>query len=864
MTGDTTPRDSLTAAVAAHALVEVDPRKASEAAAAALRLARAEGQPEGQVAALHARGYAFLVLGDRRAVASLRAAIRVAEHNRLATRAALARRTLAGALAERGAIPAALREIDTACATLDGVERARSEVFRIGIMNLAGQSAGDVESSDEALLTLRTRRDYLWEARLLRNRGNWLRMRGDTDAAELELTRARDLFVRVGAHETARVVEIQLAIVALLQGSLPECLARLDAIDPASVTPRSRAELELLRAKALATGRLMAEALQSLDAAQALWIRAGVEDHEGRIDAIALTLLAGDATGALALARATQRSFAAQARPVLAARAAGLALAAQIAGNSLTTGSVRAGRRAAAVLARAGWSLEACRIQVATARAAVELGQLRTAVVELAACEPSLRHALSADRIEAAHVQALIRLKEGDAAAARRAVRHGLSLLERHRAALGAADLRATSSAIGSELATLGLRIALTDPRPWPTLTWAEALRASALQLTPVTPPDNPELRAALTELRQVVADVARAQRAGGPARSLMATQARIETRVRRLSRHVRGVEQASRTRLSRRELVSLLDERALVEYVACDGKLFALTLANGRLRRHPLGSLSVVAEQMQWLRFAVQRLARLRRLAPQRAALLAGGEASAGELERALISPLREVIGERELVIVPTGPLHGVPWGTLPTLRTRPLTIAPATTLWCVGSTKNRSRARRSVLVAGPRLTQARHELAAVARLRPSARVLTGAEATGSATLRAIDGAAVAHIICHGNLRSDSPLFTSLELADGPLHAYDLQRLRRARSWWCCRLAMSGRRRRVQGTSCSGSPRCCSRWAHATSSRASSPCQMLERSGSCARYTKRWSGGSGPRRPWRALEARCRQVSSH
>ena len=378
-------------------------------------------------------------------------------------------------------------------------------------------------------------------------------------------------------------------------------------------------------------------------------------------------------------------------------------------------------------------------------------------------------------------MQALIRLTEGDVAAARRAVRHGLSLLERHRAALGAADLRATSSAIGSELATLGLRIALTDPRPWPTLTWAEALRASALQLTPVTPPDNPELRAALTELRQVVADVARAQRAGGPARSLMATQARIETRVRRLSRHVRGVEQASRTRLSRRELVLLLDERALVEYVACDGELFALTLANGRLRRHPLGSLSVVAEQMQWLRFAVQRLAHLRSGAPQRAALLAGGEASAGELERALISPLREVIGERELVIVPTGSLHGVPWGTLPALRTRPLTIAPAATLWCVGSTKNRGRARRSVLVAGPRLTQARHELAAVARLRPSARVLTGAEATGSATLRAIDGAAVAHIICHGNLRSDSPLFTSLELADGPLHAYDLQRLRRA-----------------------------------------------------------------------------------
>ena len=781
MPGETTPCDSLSAAVAAHALVDVDPRRASEEAEAALRLARAERQAEGQVAALHARGYAFLALGDRRAVASLRAAIRVAEHNDLDQRAALARRTLAGALAERGAIPAALREIDTACAALDGIERARSEVFRIGIMNLAGQSAGDVESSDEAVRTLRARGDYLWEARLLRNRGNWLRMRGDTNAAELELTRARDLFARVGAHETARVVEIQLAIVALLQGSLPECLSRLDAIDPVSVTPRSQAELELLRAKALASGRLMAEALQSLDAAQALWDRAGVEDHEGRIDAIALTLLAGNATGALALARATQRSFAAQARPVLAARAAGLALAAQIADNSLTTGSVRAGRRAAAVLARAGWSVEACRIQVATARAAVELGQPRTAAVELAACERRMRQAPSADRIEAVHVQALIRLADGDTAAARRAVRRGLSLLERHREGLGAADLRATSSGIGSELATLGLRIALSGNRPWPTLTWAEALRASALQLTPVTPPNNPELRAALTELRQVAADLAHAQLAGRSTRGLLAKQARMETRVRRLSRHVRGVEHAPRTRLSRRELVSLLDERALVEYVACDGELFALTLTRGRLRRHPLGSLSVVAEQVQWLRFAVQRLAHLRRDAPQRATLLAGGEASAGELERALISPLREIIGERDLVIVPTGPLHGVPWGTLPALRSRPLTIAPATTMWCAASTQNRGRARRSVLVAGPRLAQARRELAAVARLRPSAQVLAGAEATGPATLRAIDGAAVAHIICHGNLRADSPLFTSLELADGPLHAYDLQRLRRA-----------------------------------------------------------------------------------
>ena len=34
-------------------------------------------------------------------------------------------------------------------------------------------------------------------------------------------------------------------------------------------------------------------------------------------------------------------------------------------------------------------------------------------------------------------------------------------------------------------------------------------------------------------------------------------------------------------------------------------------------------------------------------------------------------------------------------------------------------------------------------------------------------------------HVACHGRFRADSPLFSSLELADGPLNVYDLQRLR-------------------------------------------------------------------------------------
>jgi CHAT domain-containing protein len=83
-------------------------------------------------------------------------------------------------------------------------------------------------------------------------------------------------------------------------------------------------------------------------------------------------------------------------------------------------------------------------------------------------------------------------------------------------------------------------------------------------------------------------------------------------------------------------------------------------------------------------------------------------------------------------------------------------------------------------VLVAGPRLQHAEREVQSLATEQPGAAVLVGAAATAEATLRALDGAALAHLACHGRFRADSPLFSSLELADGPLTTLELQRLRR------------------------------------------------------------------------------------
>lgn len=84
-------------------------------------------------------------------------------------------------------------------------------------------------------------------------------------------------------------------------------------------------------------------------------------------------------------------------------------------------------------------------------------------------------------------------------------------------------------------------------------------------------------------------------------------------------------------------------------------------------------------------------------------------------------------------------------------------------------------------VAVAGPRLRHGTAEAQAVGTLYGSGSILSGREATVAAVTEALDRVTVAHLACHGSFRADSPLFSSIELADGALNVYELQRLGRA-----------------------------------------------------------------------------------
>jgi len=66
--------------------------------------------------------------------------------------------------------------------------------------------------------------------------------------------------------------------------------------------------------------------------------------------------------------------------------------------------------------------------------------------------------------------------------------------------------------------------------------------------------------------------------------------------------------------------------------------------------------------------------------------------------------------------------------------------------------------------------------EVAAVAAAWPGTRVLEHAAATGHALAEEGRTATLAHLAAHGHHVAQNPLFSSLDLADGPLFAYELE----------------------------------------------------------------------------------------
>jgi len=194
----------------------------------------------------------------------------------------------------------------------------------------------------------------------------------------------------------------------------------------------------------------------------------------------------------------------------------------------------------------------------------------------------------------------------------------------------------------------------------------------------------------------------------------------------------------------------------------------------------------------VRFARQALRRMAHGPAVSPDEAVVRAWLAAIGERLDGILLGESGDHLGQGSLIIVPPGRLQAVPWGLLPRLRSRAISVAPSAASWLRARWADAPAARsgrdgeRVVLIWGPGLTSGSAEVPLLAAdyasdgRRPDPVVLGGGTATAGRVLDAIDGAELVHIAAHGTFRADSPLFSALRLDDGPLTVYDLERLHR------------------------------------------------------------------------------------
>jgi CHAT domain len=203
----------------------------------------------------------------------------------------------------------------------------------------------------------------------------------------------------------------------------------------------------------------------------------------------------------------------------------------------------------------------------------------------------------------------------------------------------------------------------------------------------------------------------------------------------------------------------------AAVVVTADDARLVALGRADGLRDR-----LDAIASDLTMA--AAHRTGPLAR--PVRSSLRGQLDAAADQLMR----PLLPVLGERRVVLTPSGALAGTPWSLLPGLAGRPLTIPTSATRWLELRGTEAPPPTRVGLVAGPNLTGAEDEVTRAAAEWPEAEVRCGPDATAAEVADLATRVDVLHLAGHGSHPGENPLFAAVELADGRWFGYDIDLL--------------------------------------------------------------------------------------
>jgi CHAT domain len=635
-------------------------------------------------------------------------------------------------------------------------------------------------------------------AAVLLNRGVLYLNTGDVRRARSDLRHAEDIAVAAGLELVAAKTTHNLGYCELLSGDIPSALHLFDvaAAVYGRTAPGNMPVLETDRARALVAAGLASDAIIELDGAITAFRRQRLHQYcaEAELTRAQAALATGDLLAARRWSTSAIRRFRARGNEAWAALAELTRLRANLGFAQGTQGAPSApatGRSSRTVhlaadaqhlaerLRTYGLGADAALAELIAARALIAAGRRDDAARGLAAAGPARTLPLEVALFHCL-VSAEFAALESHTGRALAELRAGLAMLHARRGQLGSLDLQTGAAALGAELADKGLRQVLDRGSARQVFAWLERSRAQAFRVRPVRPPADPEEAAVLAELRQLSSLIRTAELNGAPDLSSVARRAELQRLVRQRSWQASGLGEIVA------EATAADVGRCLAEHgqvfaglLVREERMLAVTIKDERVRLVYLGNFAPAAEAARRLTADLDALAGRRLPSRLETVIRESIQYQTKILTDQLVAPLLPAFGDCGAVIVPTGALAGIPWSVIPGLRGRPVTVAPSASSWLAARRSVRpASAARPLLVAGPDLHHAIVEITGIAAIYPGGRLLAGQEATVDTTLRALDGAELAHLAAHGHHDRDNVLFSRLDLADGPLMAYDIQRL--------------------------------------------------------------------------------------
>jgi len=227
----------------------------------------------------------------------------------------------------------------------------------------------------------------------------------------------------------------------------------------------------------------------------------------------------------------------------------------------------------------------------------------------------------------------------------------------------------------------------------------------------------------------------------------------------------------------------ALGSETALVEYFCIGERILAVAATQESLAIVPVTLVPRITSRLRMLQFQISKF----RLSADyvtrfQEPLLRAAQAHLRALYDDVFGPLRHLLNVRNIVIVPYGPLHSLPFHALfdgqeYLIDRFTICYAPSASIYTLCHSEPDNGIGPSLIlgVDDAKTPFIRKEAQAVAEVVPEPEVLLGCDATEQALREKGYHSRLIHIASHGYFRKDSPMFSAIRLADSYVSLYDL-----------------------------------------------------------------------------------------